>query len=44
MKTIDNSHRECVVNQPVSCMEVTTKRTKRGFRHQFGCFKLIAAA
>ena len=44
MKTIDNLHRECAVNWPVSCAAIATKRTRRGFRHQFGCFKLIAAA
>lgn len=44
MEIIVDLHRECAVNRPVSCAAITTKRTKRGFRHQFGCFKLIAAA
>ena len=44
MKTIDDSHRECAAKRPVSCAARTTKSFGRGFRHQSGHFKPVAAA
>ena len=44
MKTIDNSHREWAAKRPVSCAARTTKSFGRGFRHQSGHFKPVAAA